>query len=124
MSYNHTTATGFDFVDFIRDMSGSPIDMSDVISVDFKWNAPYDLGCISQLQLISTSGGFLEYTFTEGDGVWRDASLNFPDDFADYGSNPSLTDINIIKIRSNGDTSTSVTSGTFYIDQMIFVTSD
>ncbi len=104
-------------------MSVSPIDMSSVISIDFKWKAPYDLGCISQLQLLSASGGFLEYNFTEGDGVWHDISLDFPGDFADYGSSPSLTDINLVRIRSSGDANSTVTSGTYYIDEMVFVTS-
>jgi hypothetical protein len=121
MSYTHTNAVTYDYADFGRNMSGAPIDMSNVMQIKFKAKFPNDPYCIEQLQFLSASGGFLEYNFPEGDGQWHDVLLSFPQDFVDYGSNPSLNNINLIRFRSIGDTSSSPTSNTFYIDQLIFV---
>ena len=70
------------------------------------------------MRFFDTDWKFLEYTFSEGDGQWRQISLAIPDDFADYGNPPDLTSIQMIRIQANGDGSSSVTNSTFYLDHM------
>jgi len=113
MNYDHSTATDYDYIDFVKD---TQIDINDVGSIYMDMKAADDPNQLLVLHLVDSNDNFLEYVFPEGDGAWHLESLAVPGDFDDYGNPPDLTDITTFRFRSLGDASEYATSGTFYVD--------
>ena len=56
----------------------------------------------------------------DSDGQWQDVTIPISS-FSDFGTNPDLTDIKLVRYRSNGDISATATTDTFYVDQLVLV---
>jgi len=126
LNYEHSTAQGFDYVFYTLNLSSSPLDFSDpdlILKLELKMS--YDPDRFLQIRLSDTTGAFIERNFGEGgDGLWHTMSLAVPEDFADFGTDPDLSAITSIRFETNGDGSTNYTSGTIYVDKLVFVTSN
>jgi hypothetical protein len=118
-NYSLSEATGNDYVDFYNDTVS--LDMSELDTLKFKANLPGDSDMIVQLRFHSATGGFIEYNFSMGNGTWQDYELSVSSDFTDYGTNPDLSNVNLIIFRANGDVSANATSGSILVDQMELV---
>jgi hypothetical protein len=113
LEYAVTAAIGFDYVDYYKTMP--PVDLEGKKLV-FYLQLPDMPAALLQLSLYSASGGFLEYDFSVEDGQWRQYRLDTATDFADYGTNPDLSEINFIRLRVNGDVSDMPGEGIINID--------
>ncbi len=113
LDYQVTAAQGFDYVDFYKTLSPTDLSGSELI---FYIKVPVMPEAMLQLSLHSENGGFLEYDFTVEDGKWHRYGLKIDSDFSDYGTNPDVTRINLIRFRVNGDVSNTAASGTIYLD--------
>ena len=118
LDYQVTAATGFDYVDFNKTVT--PTDLSGRKFV-FYIKVPPMPNALLQLLIYSTNGGFLEYNFTVEDGKWQRYELKTDSDFANYGTNPDVSRINLIRFRVNGDVSKTAESGSIYLDAVGFV---
>jgi len=120
MNYEHGTAVGFDYIDFYTDVP-SVSDWSSFDKIEIKGiNVPVDAGIFVQLKVYA--GNWSEVTFVQN-GTDTDYSL-----LLDYDAgNPSLynwgpmdwSNVQVVKIHTNGDISDFVTSGTVTIDDII-----
>jgi hypothetical protein len=117
LEYAVTSATGFDYVDFYKTFS--PLDLQGKKLV-FYLKLPDMPEALLQLTLVSANGGFLEYDFDTEDGLWRRYKLDTGRDFADYGTSPDLSEINLIRFRVNGDVSSLAGSGSINLDAFGF----
>jgi hypothetical protein len=121
MTYDLTTAQGADYVDFYK-WNTTFYDLREAESVNFYLKQPNDPDMLLQLRIASSyHNGFLEYNLPEGDGLWQFFSLQISS-FADYGSAPDLSKMNIFIFRANGDISASATLNTIFVDQMNITT--
>jgi hypothetical protein len=113
-TYGLSTEVGSDFVRLYNDRLS--VDMSGAQTFDFLIKLPEDPHSFVQLKIYDAAGGFLEYTFGEGSGQWEFYSLSLANDFADYGTNPALTNVNLIIFEVNGDISDQAVTDTLYVD--------
>lgn len=113
-TYGLTSAVGSDYVRLYNDRLA--LDLSSAETIDFMINLPNDPYSFVQMKIYDRNGGFIEYTFPEGDGKWKFYSLSIANDFADYGTNPALTDVNLIFFEVNGDISSQPVTNTMYVD--------
>jgi hypothetical protein len=118
-NYSLSEDTGNDYVDFYNDTLS--LDMTGLDTLKFKANLPGDSDMIVQLRFHSATGGFIEYNFAMGDDTWQDYELSISGDFTDYGTNPDLSNVNLVIFRANGDVSANATSGSILVDQMELV---
>lgn len=118
-NYSLSEATGNDYVDFYNDRVS--LDMTGLDTIKFKASLPSDSDMILQLRIYSSTGGFIEYDFSQGSGIWTDYELSISTNFTDYGTNPDLANVNLIILRANGDVSANATTGSILLDQMELV---
>lgn len=118
-NYSLSEATGGDYVDFYNDRVSVDFTAGDILKI--KMLLPTDSDMLAQLRIYSSTGGFIEHDFAIGTGLWQDFELSISEDFTDYGTNPNLSNVNLIIFRVNGDVSANATSGSILIDQMELV---
>lgn len=112
-TYAHTTAVGFDYVDFYRFVA--PVDISAGITLQFK--APWDADNDIAIQFFSNSSGWFEHVFTpaERDGAWHTVTLPIGAGLIPQTGTSSATDIGVIRFRSFGDKSAVDYSNAFFV---------
>jgi hypothetical protein len=116
-TYDLTESQSFNYVDFYK-WNTSFYDLTKAISIDFYLKQANDPDMLLQLRIASSErNGFLEYNLPEGNGSWQFFSLKISD-FADYGTTPDLSRMNIFIFRANGDITKSATLNTLYVDDM------
>lgn len=117
MTYDLTVSQASNYVDFYK-WNTSFFNLQKAIAVNFYLKQANDPDMLLQLRIASSiHNGFLEYNLPEGNGLWQLLSLKITD-FADYGTSPDLSKMNIIIIRANGDITASATLDTLHVDEM------
>jgi len=115
LNYQHSTATGFDYIFYSRNINKLAI--SEFKTLDFWLKEPNDPYAVLQLRIYDSGSGWAEYTVPEGNGTWTQYNLKKAD-FYDWGSGMNYSDVVKVEIRSLGDTWNVATSNHYHIDFM------
>jgi hypothetical protein len=115
LNYGVSAATGYDYVDYVKQIAATNLTDKKLI---FYVQQPTSTAALLQIRLESANGGYLEYNYTQADGLWRRCKLSIPSDFSDYGTNPNLSQITAIRFRISGDISTTAETNSIYVDAL------